>query len=351
MSMRQVPVYGSGSTDTIMTWRITAIGAIAGNRPATVEVNALLEQQSVPSHTYGLFATSPTCGAITFNGNAVSNSYDSTNMAMAGGAPVTQNAGGDVGTNGNLSIGGHVSVNGSLSTPRSGVGNCNNGNVNALTETGQADVTGGVIQLPQTIQYPTPALPNPLPPTTDNSINNTCAGAGIGAGCSGPSGNLTLTPGGAGVHYPLGNVKMTGGCTLHLNAGIYDINSISLAGNSTLIIDSGPVIFNVVGTGQATPIDFTGGGISNPTFKPGQFEILYAGTGAVKIAGGSQSSAMVFAPNGDVAIVGGSDFYGAVLGKTITDTGGTNYHYDRSLQDDFFIVGNYMLSAFTWKKY
>ena len=162
---------------------------------------------------------------------------------------------------------------------------------------------------------------------------------------------LALTPGGAGVHYPLGNVKMTGGCTLHLNAGIYDINSISLAGNSTLIIDSGPVIFNVVGTGQATPIDFTGGGISNPTFKPGQFEILYAGTGAVKIAGGSQSSAMVFAPNADVAIVGGSDFYGAVLGKTITDTGGTNYHYDRSLQDDFFIVGNYMLSAFTWKKY
>ena len=64
------------------------------------------------------------------------------------------------------------------------MGSCNNGNVNALSESGQADVTGGVIQLPQTLSYPTPTLPNPLPPTTSNAINNTCAGAGIAAGCA-----------------------------------------------------------------------------------------------------------------------------------------------------------------------
>ena len=60
---------------------------------------------------------------------------------------------------------------------------------------------------------------------------------------------------------------------------------------------------------------------------------------------------MVFTPNADVQLTGGSHFYGAILGATVKDAGGTHFHYDRSLQDDFFVSGNYMLSAFTWKKY
>jgi hypothetical protein len=351
LSMRQIPVYGSGSVDTIMTWRITAIGQIAGPRPAQVEVTSLLEQQAVPSHTYGVFATNPTCGAVTFTGGSATDSYDSTAPTFDGsGNLITQSTNGDVGTNGNLTVSGNATINGSLSTPRSGVGNCHDGAVNALTELGQADVTGSTIQLPQTLTYPTPASPNPLPPTGNQSLSSTCAAAGIAAAnCSGPSGNLVLNP--AGGHLLLGDVRLAAGATLHLQAGVYDINSIALAGNSNVVLDSGPVILNVVGTGQTTPIDFTGGTLQNPTFKPGQFEILYPGDGNVKISGGTSTAAMVFAPNAAVSLHGGSHFYGAILGATVTDTGGTHFHYDRSLQDDFFVIGNWMLSAFSWKKY
>jgi hypothetical protein len=52
-----------------------------------------------------------------------------------------------------LSVGGHAIVYGTLSTPQ-GVGSCCNGAVNALTETGQADVVDGLVQLPQALTFP-----------------------------------------------------------------------------------------------------------------------------------------------------------------------------------------------------
>ncbi len=36
------------------------------------------------------------------------------------------------------------------------------------------------------------------------------------------------------------------------------------------------------------------------------------------------------APNAAVSLTGNSDLYGAVIGKTITDTGGTKFHFDRN---------------------
>src|SRR6185295_19939099 len=96
------------------------------------------------------------------------------------------------------SVGGHAMVYGSLSTPRTGVGNCNNGAINALTQTGQADVSDGLIQLPQGLTFPTPAAPNPAPPTTATAWSGqTCAGLGLSAPqCTGSSGNLTFDAGG-----------------------------------------------------------------------------------------------------------------------------------------------------------
>ena len=47
----------------------------------------------------------------------------------------------------------------------------------------------------------------------------------------------------------------------------------------------------------------------------------------------------------------GTDLYGSLMGATMTDTGGMHIHYDRHLAKEFFTIGNYMLSSFTWKKY
>src|SRR5690606_5431368 len=100
---------------------------------------------------YAAFATNAGCGALSFSGGVQTNSYDSSNMTMAGGAPVTDNSGGHVGTNGNLTEGGGSVINGSLSTPRTGVGNCNAGAVTALTQQGNAEVTGGITALPPAV--------------------------------------------------------------------------------------------------------------------------------------------------------------------------------------------------------
>jgi hypothetical protein len=352
ISMRQIVSYGTSATTVVQTWSITGVGAIAGVLSSTVEVSSVLEQQIVPAHTFAAFATNPGCGALSFSGGVLTNSYDSSNMTMVNGKPATDAMGGDVGTNGNLTEGGGSVVNGSLSTPRAGVGNCKNGSVTALTANGNATVTGGIIPLPQAINYTVPDLPNPLPPVTGVTINNaaTCAAIGLTAAhCAGAANVFTLTPGGSPIS--LGNISMTGGTTVHLTAGVYNLNSISMAGGSNLIIDSGPIVLNIVGTGQATPIDLTGGTTSNMTYDPSMFQILYGGTGTVKLAGGTATAATVYAPLAQAQLSGGADFYGSVLAASVSDTGGTQIHYDRHLGQSFFTVGNYMLNSFTWKKF
>jgi hypothetical protein len=59
---------------------------------------------------------------------------------------------------------------------------------------------------------------------------------------------------------------------------------------------------------------------------------------------------MLYAPNASANLVGGSSFYGSILSKTIDVSGGTALHYDKHSPDDFGTAGNFMLSAFTWKK-
>jgi hypothetical protein len=329
MSMKQMTAYGTGTPTIVSTWQIIGDGTTSGSRPATVEVTAVLEQQTQAFNVYGMFATANNCGSLSLGGGVVTDSYDSSNMTMTGGHPATQPISGNVGTNGNLTEGGGTVVNGSLSTPRTGVGHCTAGAVDALTSNGNAVVTGGMVQLPQAVSFVSPALPNPLPPVTNLIYSS----------------NIVLPPG------TYGDLKMTAGAALHLTAGTYNLNSVSLVGNSTLIIDSGPVIMNVVGTGQTYPIDFSGGSVSNPSFIPKNLQIQYAGTDGLKISGGADTAMMVYAPNAAVKLVGGSGIWGSVMGATIDDNGGTAVHYDRDLPTEFFTSWNSMLSSFSWKKY
>lgn len=350
MSMREIQEYGATAPRVIQTWKITATGSLTGARPATVEVASTLERQVSSAYSFGVFATKVTCGALDFGGNSVNDSYDSSAITYSGGLPVTQASGARVGTNGNLNVGGHAAVWGTLSTPRTGVGNCNNGAINALTQTGQADVAGGLIQLPQALTYPTPVMPVVPPTTSTDWSGNTCASLGLAAPvCTGVADNLTLDPAGGSLLF--GNINMNAGATIHLKAGIYNLNSIKLNGGSTIIIDTGPVFMNVAGQSITTPIDLTGGSVSNPTFDPTNFHMIYGGTGGVQFNGGTSTAMLVYAPNADITVNGGGNVYGAIVGATVKDTGGALFHYDRRGQNDFFVAGNFMMSSFTWKKY
>ena len=67
--------------------------------------------------------------------------------------------------------------------------------------------------------------------------------------------------------------------------------------NSQIVIDDGPVIMEVEGEGEATPVTITGNGVVNTSFKSTDLQIVYKGTGEIKLAGGDQTAAVVYAPN------------------------------------------------------
>src|SRR5262249_19742109 len=120
-------------------------------------------------------------------------------------------AGGDVGTNGNLTITGHADVGGKLYTPRTGVGKCTNGAdgaIDGLTEGGSATVAGGMVKLPTAVVYPTPSLPGP---STMADVNISSVDAGTCATllpvaqlaqCTVAGNTITLTDLGGGLTLP-----------------------------------------------------------------------------------------------------------------------------------------------------
>ena len=121
-------------------------------------------------------------------------------------------------------------------------------------------------------------------------------------------------------------------------------------GNSTLVIDSGPVILNVAGNGipdSQAVITLTADGLVNPSLDPMNLQIVYVGTSLVKLAGGTYASGLVYAPNADYMFVGGSNWYGSVVGAEMFDLGGTNIYHDRQLQTEALVIGNYTLGSFS----
>lgn len=337
LKMTPLTTFG-GVTTVVQTWEITADGTVAGARTATVEVTSMLEQQFVPAAAYAAFATGGGCGALNFHGNNTqTDSYTSAGLAV-GVNPSVSDSGGNVGTNGNLTEGGGADIYGTLSTPRVGVGSCSAGNVSALSSSGGATVNGhnppapgDIVQLPQAVTLPPPTVPTGVPTTSYN-------------------GNGQVLLNGASV----GDVSVDSHSTLTLGApgvtSTINVNSITINGNATIVI-LGKVVLNVVGTGQTTPIDFTGGSVSNSSFDPTTFQVLYAGTGNVRLNGGAHTTALIYAPNAAASFNGGGDFFGSVVAGTVDDNGGADIHYDRSLSSELFVAGNRMLTAFTWKKY
>ena len=357
LAMKTFTSFPSGSTDVVQTWEITSDATISGVRNGQVQASAILEQPATPVFAYAAFATATGCSALTYGGGGSTDSYDSTNYTTTGSGSslqlVTQQYGGNVGTNGNLDeSGSSTTIYGSLSTPRSGTGSCSASNVTALTTSGNATVTQGIVELPQAISYQTP--------TVGTAPTGTVKFQGNDSGCptfpAGTTGSCTLTSKG---HFTLGpgsypDLEFDANAVVTFTSGTYNVNSILKGnGNSELDINSssGPVTMNLVGSGQSTVVDLTGSSIVNNSFDPSTFKILYPGTGNVVLNGGNQTTALLYAPNATAKFSGGGVWNGAVIVSKLTDLGGAVINYDRHLQVEIYQAGNYMLSSFTWKKY
>jgi hypothetical protein len=377
IALQQFDSYGGAST-TVQTWQIVADGGVQGYSKATIEIMATIETPKVPASTYGAFGTDNTCGALTFGGNVTIDSYDSTGMS-GGTAPTTQATGGDVGTNGNLTITGSVDVRGNLYTPRTGVGVCTAGAVDGLTEGGSAIVEGSMVQLPAEVTYPPPTIPA-YSTTAAASISTTTGACGLlgvtaPATCTVSGSDIILNANGTVMSLP--SVSMSSHVNIVLQAsspaGQYNFNSISLAGGSSISAKAAAstesVVVNVVGvtntgTTIATPIDFTGGtyaavnscssctavaGISS--FDASIVQFLYGGTGTVKMTGNSGAASTFYMPQAAFELGGTADLYGSVLAKRVNESGSGNIHYDRRLRRDFYVAGHPMVGTFTWQRY
>jgi Tfp pilus assembly protein PilX len=338
LSMVQVTPFGTVTPVMVQTWNITAHGDIATVRNAQAEVSAILETPIMPAFGYAAFATNNGCAALSFTGNGTTNSYDSGALALNGAGVATppavfNNYGGNVGTNGNQTDNGNnVTINGTLSTPDIGIGVCTGGNVTAFTGSSSSQITGGIIQLGAPVSMPTPTVPP--------------------AGTTNVNGGGTLAPG----NY--GDISLSGKNVLTLTPGVYNINSISESGQSTVAIAPdpitglyGPVIINVTGANQSSPINLSGLGVSNPTLDPSLMQFIYAGTGTINIVGNGASAAVVYAPNATASFKGNAAFYGSVIAAKLTDVGNGAIHYDLRLKKKLFTVGNTTLNSFTWSRF
>jgi hypothetical protein len=345
LSMKVMTDSYTGGQFTVQMWRINGAGSIGGAGASRVQVSAVLETTDKPVYSYAAFATANGCDAIAFNGQGQTDSYDS-RIPNSWMAPAL--SGGNIGTNGNFD--GDGNIYGSLSTPRTGLGNCAVGNVTATTV--GAHITGGITQLSQPVSYPTPPAPSPLPPTTADTISkNSGCPAGVIHCVANPGAGITITPPTPSTVITLGNVDGNGGATIHLSAGIYVVNSLSLNGGSTIVVDSAPVIFKVAGVGQDPALDLSGGAVTNSSYNSADMQIQYGGSGTIKLTGNSATSALVLAPNATAELKGTGDFYGALIAGKVSGGGSGKIHYDRALMNLAKTQGNPILHQFTWSSY
>ena len=258
---------------------------------------------AVPSgFDFGAYATGSGCGALTISGNAYTDSFDSSQGTPS---QTVQLSKGLIGSSGNVTIAGDVTVNGPVFALNTTVGPCTNGTP-GISLSGKATATGGYIQLTAPPVFPNPAAVTPG--SQDYAVTS----------------DTILPPG----NY--GNIAVSGGKTLTLSPGTYNINSLNLSGGASIAIKpAGQVMVNIAGNNVLQPIQFSGAGAANSGGVPLNLFLSYGGTLPITISGRSGSYAVLYAPNSAVTLAG--DWFGAMVVGTLDDSGGGAIHYDRSL--------------------
>lgn len=288
-----------------------------GNLYIADTYNYRVRKVTAPEFTapYGFFANSNTCsstgsaspvslsGGIKIDGynSASGGTYSSTEMKSLG----------IVGSNGSVVLSGGANVGGTVYVQQTAL--------NGKCPASDLHVSGGATYGSAVgISAYNPAVPSiPAAGTANVSLSRAT--------------KQTLAPG------SYNSITAGGGSSLTLTApGIFNINCLQLTGGSTLTISPATekVVLNVAGTscsGNAA-VDFSGGTVSNPSGIAGNLLINYAGTQAIKLSGGADAYITVNAPNAAISLGGGTDFFGAIVGSTISVSGGVQLHFDSALQ-------------------
>jgi Tfp pilus assembly protein PilX len=262
------------------------------------QIGAMVTSQSIPNYAvYGI-------NSLTFDGNAVVDSFNSDNGAYGGGNVITSPNGVTVATNGSQS--GAITLHGANNTIDANVELGAGGNVST-------GVSGSGVAGTVTVQTSNPTFPVPDPPTP-SPLSGPTQGAISSSGSYGP-----------GIYDSL---SLSGKSSVTLSAGTYYFpNGISMAGQAQINVSSGPVKIYV-----GSSMDAEGNGFVNTTNVPLNLQIFGTSTlSTVKLAGNAQSYLTLYAPTADVTTVGNGNILGAVLGLTVESKGNGAIHYDQAL--------------------
>lgn len=243
-------------------------------------------------------------GDIAMAGGSNTDSYDSragAYNAPLGGGNFNKGSDGDLGTNGNVNV--------------SGSGTEINGDAGA----------GGTVTAPAGAV--TGTTTNSIAPIEFSPVTPCGPPYHNGSGMTGSGYKYISDP----TSKQYGELTLSAKETLTLAPGSYCFKSVNSLGEITV---NGAVTISVTDISS-----FGGNGIANTTGVPDNLKIYSSFTstssasGLTVTAAGTQTYMVVYAPLANVNLTGNSAFYGSVVGKTVSMTGGASLHYDKKLED------------------
>lgn len=326
--------------------QVTGYWSQNGVNLAHTQVVGFVEEAITPISNYAMFTTGKTCGSITMQGGAYTDSYDSS----LGYSTSASSSGGDVGSYGNIQASGGATIGGNAYVPGGITGSCSAGSPVGFTQSGgNVTVNGSIKSMTADLSFPTPTMAYDCTAST-NCLSVPSADSG---------GNITLTPNctqtstsSSCTSDGYSNLQLTAGQTVVLPGGtsgvtnVYYINSIVSSGQANVLISpAGSVQLYLVGDGISAGsyvVYLDGGSITN-TLAPSDLQIYYAGQGSIDLTGGSQSSFLLYAPNASAKLEGSTNFYGSIIANAITETGSAAVHYDRQLRNTTMVLDPFLL--------
>ena len=250
------------------------------------------------------------------NGGGMIDSYDSDSGSYASQATngpdnkgyMFGNNNGNISSGGMITLGGNAQVHGDAET----------------TPAGGFSLGGDVTVYGDTLR-------NPNSPELDSIPSSDIAFAQAN---NDAATNITLA-GGAGYDPFTSTLTVPSGASAVFSSGTYYFSSTDV--NGLIEIAPGAEVFIYI-TGTW---DSSSGSLVNTDGIPANLRI-YSTASDMKISGGSQVCAAVYAPNASVTVTGGSGFFGSVVARSFNNGGGTNFHFDEALlrlTDEDFIAG------------
>ena len=286
--------------------------------------------------TYAVYVTKIDCAALGFSGQSFTDSFDSSKGSYAN---THVNMRGDIAVNGNAELKREAVINGSLYTPFPEVSDeCDKG-IPGITISGDAVVKG----VPPYVKL------TPISFTTSPATRVSAGPSDLKV-----TSDRTLVPDDTSPNYR--DIVVAGKATLTLESGVYNINSLTLQGNAT-VVAQGPVILNIAGgnpkkqsgsnndqnqgeddgSGDTIKVLYVNGGsvisASGPSGNPNPADLLivYWGAGEIDLAGQSHSYGVLYAPNAAVKLKNRADWYGAMVVNDLDAPEHTAIHYDLNL--------------------